>query len=46
LSRTNGKERLVFSVDGTRSEHEELASRLRQSDDLSNLETSEGIETE
>ncbi len=46
LSRTAGKERLVFSVDGTRSEHEELASRLRQSDDLRNLETSEGIETE
>jgi putative Mg2+ transporter-C (MgtC) family protein len=46
LSRTNGKERLVFSVDGTRSEHDELASRLRQSDDLRNLETSEGLETE
>lgn len=46
LSRTNGKERLVFSVDGTRSEHDELASRLRQSDDLRNLETTEGIETE
>jgi putative Mg2+ transporter-C (MgtC) family protein len=46
LSRTAGKERLVFSVDGTRSEHEELASRLRQSDDLRNLETTEGIETE
>jgi putative Mg2+ transporter-C (MgtC) family protein len=46
LSRTNGKERLVFSVDGTRSEHDELAGRLRQSDDLHNLETSEGIETE
>ena len=46
LSRTAGKERLVFSVDGTRSEHAELASRLRQSDDLRNLETTEGIETE
>jgi putative Mg2+ transporter-C (MgtC) family protein len=46
LSRTTGKERLAFSVDGTRSEHAELASRLRQSDDLRNLETSEGIETE
>jgi hypothetical protein len=40
LSRTTGKERLAFSVDGTRSEHAELASRLRQSDDLRNLETS------
>ncbi|MBZ5507396.1 MAG: MgtC/SapB family protein [Acidobacteriia bacterium] len=46
LSRTNGKERLVFSVDGTRSEHEELSGKLRQSDDLRNLETTEGIETE
>ena len=46
LSRTAGKERLVFSVDGTRSEHDELAGRLRQSEDLQNLETSEGIETE
>jgi putative Mg2+ transporter-C (MgtC) family protein len=46
LSRTTGKERLAFSVDGTRSEHEELANRLRQSDNLRNLETSEGIETE
>lgn len=46
LSRATGKERLVFSVDGTRSEHAELATRLRRSDDLLNLETSEGIETE
>ena len=46
LSRATGKERLAFSVDGTRSEHAELASRLRQSEDLRNLETSEGIETE
>jgi putative Mg2+ transporter-C (MgtC) family protein len=46
LSRVNGKEKLVFAVDGTRSEHAELASRLRQSPDLRNLETSEGFETE
>jgi putative Mg2+ transporter-C (MgtC) family protein len=46
LSRTNGKERLVFTVDGTRNEHRELANRLRQSDDLRNLETTEGLETE
>ena len=46
LSRTNGKERLVFMVDGTRNEHRELANRLRQSDDLRNLETTEGLETE
>ncbi|HKD80765.1 MAG TPA: MgtC/SapB family protein [Candidatus Angelobacter sp.] len=46
LSRTNGKEKLVFTVDGTRSEHRELADRLRQSDDLRNFETVEGMETE
>jgi putative Mg2+ transporter-C (MgtC) family protein len=46
LSRANGKERLVFMVDGTRNEHRELANRLRQSDDLRNLETTEGLETE
>ena len=46
LSRTNGQERLVFTVDGTRNEHRELANRLRQSDDLKGLETTEGPETE
>ena len=46
LSRVNGKERLMFTVDGTRSEHTELTRRLRQSEDLRNLETSEGYETE
>ena len=46
LSRTNGKEKMVFSVDGTRSEHNELARRLRQSEDMRNLETVEGYETE
>lgn len=46
LSRTNGSERLVFTVDGTRSEHRELADRLRRSSDLRHLETTEGLETE
>lgn len=46
LSRVNGKERLVFTVDGTRNEHKELANLLRQSDNLRNLETTEGPETE
>lgn len=46
LSRIGGKEKLVFSVDGTRNEHRELANRLRQSDDLRNLETTAGLETE
>ena|SRR5437660_1363605 len=46
LSRAGGQERLVFSVDGTRSEHKELVNRLRQSGDLSNLETVEGLDAE
>src|SRR5579864_8086769 len=44
LSRLNGKEKLVFSVAGTRNEHKELASRLRQSDDLKNLQTVAGLD--
>jgi putative Mg2+ transporter-C (MgtC) family protein len=44
LSRFNGKEKLVFSVGGTRNEHRELANRLRQSEDLKNLETTAGLD--
>lgn len=44
LSRLNGKEKLVFSVAGTRNEHKELTSRLRQSDDLKNLRTVAGLD--
>jgi hypothetical protein len=40
----DGKEKLVFSVDGTRLEHKQLADRFRQSPDLSNFETTPGIE--
>jgi putative Mg2+ transporter-C (MgtC) family protein len=46
LSRINGKEKIFFSVDGTRSEHRELAGKLRQSDDLRNFETIAGYESE
>src|SRR5258708_6414583 len=46
LSKINGKERIVFSVDGTRSEHSELGRRLRQSEDLRNFESIPGVETE
>jgi len=46
LSRTNGTERLAFTVGGTRSEHRGLADRLRRSADLRNLETTDGPETE
>ena len=44
LSRLNGKEKLVFSVAGTRNEHKELVSRLRQSEDLKNLQTVAGLD--
>jgi putative Mg2+ transporter-C (MgtC) family protein len=44
LSKVDGKEKLVFSVDGTRLEHKQLADRFRQSPDLSNFETTPGIE--
>ena len=46
LSRTNGKERIVFKVDGTHNEHKALVSRFRLSDDLKNFETIVGAETE
>jgi putative Mg2+ transporter-C (MgtC) family protein len=42
LSRSGEKEKLVFRVDGTRNEHKQLMDRLRQSADLSHLETSAG----
>jgi putative Mg2+ transporter-C (MgtC) family protein len=44
LSRSGGKEKLVFRVDGTRSEHKQLMSRLRESVDLTNLETTAGLD--
>jgi putative Mg2+ transporter-C (MgtC) family protein len=44
LSRLNGKEKLIFSVGGTRNEHRELTSRLRNSEDLKNLETTAGLD--
>lgn len=44
LSRADGKERVVFSVGATRSEHQELLNRLRQSEDLRNVEASPGPE--
>jgi putative Mg2+ transporter-C (MgtC) family protein len=44
LSRLNGKEKLIFSVGGTRNEHRELTSRLRQSENLKNLETTAGLD--
>jgi putative Mg2+ transporter-C (MgtC) family protein len=46
LSKVDGKERIAFSVDGTRNEHKRLAQQLRQSDDLRNFECIPGVETE
>src|SRR5690242_19575957 len=39
LSRSGEKEKLVFRVDGTRHEHKQLMEQLRQSPDISSLET-------
>jgi putative Mg2+ transporter-C (MgtC) family protein len=44
LSRLNGKEKIIFTVAGTRNEHKELMSRLRQSDYLKNLVTTPGVD--
>jgi putative Mg2+ transporter-C (MgtC) family protein len=44
LSRSGEKEKLLFRVDGTRSEHKQLMDRLRKSADLGHLETSAGME--
>jgi putative Mg2+ transporter-C (MgtC) family protein len=42
LSKSGEMEKMVFRVDGTRHEHKELMNRLRQSTDLSHLETTTG----
>ncbi len=44
LNKFNGKERITFSVDGTRSLHKILMDRFRQSDDLRNFEAVRGFE--
>ena len=46
LSRTGTTQRLMFTMEGTRSEHRALMDRLRQSTELKNLKTTEGLETE
>jgi putative Mg2+ transporter-C (MgtC) family protein len=38
LSKIDGKTRVIFAVEGTRSEHKQLADRLRQSADLRNFD--------
>ena len=46
LSRSNGKERVVFSVEGTNSEHKSICNKFRLSDDLKSFETVQGAELE
>jgi putative Mg2+ transporter-C (MgtC) family protein len=40
LSKLNGKKKIIFSVEGTHSEHKELLERLRQSTGLENIAAS------
>ena len=46
LSKFEGKVRIVFTVDATRTEHKVLAARFRQSPDLHEFQTSPGLEAE
>jgi putative Mg2+ transporter-C (MgtC) family protein len=46
LAKINGKERIAFTVAGTRNEHKELMDSLRQSPDLRNIEATPGLEIE
>jgi putative Mg2+ transporter-C (MgtC) family protein len=46
LSRGDGKERIVFSVGATRTEHHDLLNSLRQSSGLSGVEATAGPEIE
>jgi len=46
LSKSDGKERIIFSVSATRNEHKELLDCLRQSEDLRSVRTEPGIEIE
>ena len=46
LLRTDGKKKITFTVDGTRSEHELIMSGLRQTEDLKNFEVVRGIDTD
>lgn len=46
LGRPGGKQQLIFSVDGTHSEHEELMDALHRSDLLKNFDVKSGVEPE
>lgn len=46
LIRTNGGKRIIFTVDGTRREHEEIMASLRHSEDLRNFQAVRGPDTD
>jgi uncharacterized membrane protein YhiD involved in acid resistance len=46
LIRLNGKKKIIFTVDGTRRQHEEIMASLRQSKDLSSFTAVRGTETD
>jgi putative Mg2+ transporter-C (MgtC) family protein len=46
LSKVDGKERVIFSVDANRSDHQELLNRLRQAPDLRDVDATPGAEVE
>lgn len=46
LVRINGKKKIIFTVDGTRTEHDEFMASLRQSEDLKNFQAVRGHDTD
>lgn len=46
LIRLNGKKKIIFTVDGTRRQHEEIMASLRQSRDLGGFTAVRGAETD
>ena len=44
MSKVEGKEKLIFSVDATRVEHKQLTDRFQESDDLRNYVATTGLE--
>jgi putative Mg2+ transporter-C (MgtC) family protein len=46
LIRTNGKKKIIFSVDGTRKEQDEIMGSLRQSEALRNFKAVPGRDTD
>ncbi len=43
---TNGKKKIIFTVDGTRKEHDEIMDSMRQSEDLRNFQAVAGRDTD